>query len=80
VNESHRCPICGHATEIGFSLSTGQPASYMVLDNEFIGLSDITSRLSCPACDWNLTGVLRDLVYDLTTSRVTAGTFIPADT
>lgn len=77
MNKPHRCPDCGQATEIGFALTTGQPASYMVLDNEFIGLSDITSKLSCTACNWQLSGILRDLVFDLTSHQITAGQFIP---
>jgi predicted RNA-binding Zn-ribbon protein involved in translation (DUF1610 family) len=80
MSEPHRCPDCGRATEIFFSLVTGQPATYMVLNDEFIGLSDITSQLTCPSCGWQLTGILRDLVFDLTSNRITAGQFIPADT
>lgn len=75
--QHHLCPVCRTPNEIAFSLSPEQPGSYMVLEGEFVGLSDITSRLYCETCDWELKGVLRDLVIDLINYRITAGEFVP---
>ena len=76
MTETHRCPDCDAVTKISFLFDI-RSAAYMVLDKEFVGLSDIATRLYCPSCPWQKTGVLKDAVVDLDTYQITAGKFVP---
>lgn len=73
----HRCPVCSQPSEMDFDLGHEDGGSFMVLEGEFVGLTDISSRLYCAGCGWELYGVLRNLVVDLKSSRITAGEFLP---
>jgi hypothetical protein len=72
TSQPHRCPACGLTTDITFEASD---SNFMILEGEFVGLSDLACRLYC-ACGWYLDGVLRDAVIDLQRWKVTAGQFI----
>jgi hypothetical protein len=72
---THHCPDCGQPTEITFEASD---SNYMILEGEFVGLSDLACRIYC-ACGWALPGVLHDAVIDLHAWTVTAGQFVAND-
>jgi len=76
MSEPHRCPLCNSPSKIAFLFDV-RASSYMVLDNEFVSLSDIATRLYCPQCPWQQTGVLTDAVVDLNTYQITNGQFVP---
>lgn len=70
------CPVCCGPTQLTVTTQDNLDLAYLLDDETFTALGDVTCALLCPGCGHVQPGILRDAVIDLSSGLVRHGAFL----